>query len=61
MRSQPPRTFGRVVLACLELPFQFFRTALLVTMMALARAFGAKVYIPKPEPRNLPAEVERKR
>jgi len=55
-----PRSFGQIALALLRLPFQILRTVLVVCLMAVARAFG-QVRIPKPEPRNPPCEVERKK
>ena len=61
MRNQQPRTLGRSLLAGLQFPFRVLRTVLVVGMMAVARALGGKPRIPKPEPRNLPCEVEKKR
>ena len=60
MKKQP-RTFWHVVLSILRFPFQVLRTALVVFLMAVARAFGGQLRIPKPEPRNLPCEVEKKK
>lgn len=58
MRREQPRTAGGVLASVLKFPFQILRTVLVVGLMAVARALGGKPRIPKPEPRNLPCEVE---
>jgi hypothetical protein len=47
----------RVLLA----PLRVLRSILLTALIAFARALGGRVPHPKPEPRNLAAEVERRR
>ena len=47
----------RVALA----PLHAVRAVLMLFLIAFARALGGRVPHPKPEPRNVAAEVERKR
>jgi hypothetical protein len=48
-------------LTTLRLLFNPLRLVLVAMLVAFARGLGGAPYVPNPAPRNLPAEVERKR
>lgn len=63
MPSTPaePRRKAARALAALRLLFHPLRLILVAMLTAFARGLGGAPYTPKPAPRNLPAEVERKK
>ncbi len=56
-----PRRKAACTLATLRLLFNPLRLVLVAMLVAFARGLGGARYVPKPAPRNLPAEVERKK
>ena len=54
--SSSPR-LRRALLA----PLRLLRSVIFTALVAIARALGGRVPHPRPEPRNVAAEVERKR
>ncbi len=56
-----PQPKAARTLATLRLLFNPLRLVLVAVLMAFARGLGGARYVPKPVPRDLPAEVEWKR
>jgi len=62
MPSTPagPRRWADLSLLLLRLVLSPLRLTLVAVLLAIARGLGGAPYAPRPAPRNLPAEVERR-
>jgi hypothetical protein len=56
-----PRRRAAHALRTLRTLFHPLRLVLVAVLVAFARGLGGAPYVPKPAPRNLPAEVERRK